>query len=604
MNTFAAFARPSSRASAIRFQRVWIVLTATAIAACGGATADDRQKLAVGTAPVVMAQAEVESLPEAHSSAGGYLAGRHARLEHDTEAALRYYARALRDDPANPEILGNALMAALAERDLALAGDLAKRLVAVEAASPIGNLTLSVVAARDGDWAGAPMALEGGATSGLLRFLVPLISAWSETAQGNYDAAIVALEPLAENSAFASTRDFHAGLIAETFEQPSAAENGYAGALSAMRGGSYRVVTAAGGFYQRAGRLDEARAIYDGFLDQNPDTTFLDRHYQRLNAGDPPPPLVNNASEGLAEALYGVAISLYQENAFPAALVYVQMALALHTDFDVAHMLLGDTLAALSRLDDAVQSYRSVSDGSALKWAVRLRTANGLADLQRIDEAADEFRLMAIERPGRPDPLIALADMYRREERYLDAIDVYDQALARIPTLENRHWTLLYARGMSLERAKLWDRAEIDFLRALELEPNQPLVLNYLGYSWVEMGMNLARARAMIETAVEQRPNDGYIVDSLGWVLYRLGEYEEAARFLERAAEIRPGDPVILDHFGDGLWRVGRRDEARFQWQRALSFEPEDEQANSIREKLKNGLPDVSEDGLIDLEDL
>ena len=176
------------------------------------------------------------------------------------------------------------------------------------------------------------------------------------------------------------------------------------------------------------------------------------------------------------------------------------------------------------------------------------------------------------------------------EKRYEEAAEAYDRALARIPTLETRHWPLLYARGMSLERSDNWERAEGDFLRALELEPDQPLVLNYLGYSWIEMGRNYARARGMIEKAVKQRPNDGYIVDSLGWVLYRLGEYGEAVVQLERAASLRPGDPVILDHFGDALWRVGRRNEARFQWLRALSFEPEPELETALRGKLDNGL--------------
>ena len=235
---------------------------------------------------------------------------------------------------------------------------------------------------------------------------------------------------------------------------------------------------------------------------------------------------------------------------------------------------------------------------------MRLRTANGLAELDEIEAAAEQMKIMARERPERSDPLIALADMMRMGERYDEAVEAYDQAFARIPTLENRHWTLLYARGMSLERAKQWERAEDDFLRALELEPDQPLVLNYLGYSWVEMGRNLDQAREMIEKAVEQRPNDGYIVDSLGWVLYRLGDYEDAARFLERAAELRPNDPVILDHFGDGLWRVGRSAEARFQWRRALSFEPESELEESLRRKIDKGLSEEVSDRIVDLEDL
>ena len=181
----------------------------------------------------------------------------------------------------------------------------------------------------------------------------------------------------------------------------------------------------------------------------------------------------------------------------------------------------------------------------------------------------------------------------RRDEQYAEAAVAYDGALALIPDPESHHWPLFYQRGISYERSKQWDKAEADFRKALDLQPDQPLVLNYLGYSWVEMRKNLAEAQAMIEKAVEQRPEDGYIVDSLGWVLYRLGDFPGAVKHLERAVELRPVDPVINDHFGDALWQVGRRIEARFQWKRALSFEPEDKDAIRIRKKLAQGLDKV-----------
>ncbi|MEO1065674.1 MAG: tetratricopeptide repeat protein, partial [Actinomycetota bacterium] len=170
-----------------------------------------------------------------------------------------------------------------------------------------------------------------------------------------------------------------------------------------------------------------------------------------------------------------------------------------------------------------------------------------------------------------------IGNLLRGRERFVEAAEAYDRALDRIgEDLDQRHWSLLYARGIALERSKQWPRAETDFLRALELEPEQPYVLNYLGYSWVEQGVNIDRAREMIERAVEQRPNDGYIVDSLGWVFYRLGQYEDAVVNLERAVELRPQDPTINDHLGDAYWKVGRYAEARFQWSRALSLDPEE----------------------------
>ena len=170
-----------------------------------------------------------------------------------------------------------------------------------------------------------------------------------------------------------------------------------------------------------------------------------------------------------------------------------------------------------------------------------------------------------------------MGDLLRGEDRFAEAEAAYTRALQRLPAIDRRHWRLLYARGIAYERTKRWPQAEADLLKALELEPEQPFVLNYLGYSWVDQGLNLDRAKAMLHRAVELRPEDGFIVDSLGWAYFRLGEHDKAVTYLERAVELEPGDPVINDHLGDGYWRVGRTREARFQWQRALTFEPEPE---------------------------
>ena len=529
--------------------------------------------------------------PEVTSGLGSYLAARHARRHHDTAAAQVYFDRALSDRPASAELLDAALTSTLAERDMAAAEALARRLVVAAPDNALARVALATVHTVAGDPAAAVIEIDAMPPAGINLYVAPLLRAWSLVEQGDMDGALAALRPLAARSVFAGARDYHAGLIADLAGRPAAAEPAFAGALSAPRGGSLRAVLTVGNFFRRHGRDDEARAVYDAFLDENPGTTFLDRAYRRLDSGAAPaPPPVANARDGYAEALFTVAASLSGENAPEIARIHAQLCLAVRPGHDSCRMLLGDLYAQVERHAEAEAAYNAVAADSPLKWALRLRAANMLAELGRIDTAAERLRAMAQERPERPDPLIALADMMLREERYTEASDAYGRALARIPALESRHWVLLHARGMALERSQQWESAERDFLRALELQPDQPLVLNYLGYSWVEMGRNYDRARAMIEKAVEQRPNDGYIVDSLGWVLYRLGEYDEAADHLERAATLRPGDPVILDHFGDSLWRVGRRTEARFQWRRALTFEPETELEAALRDKIENGL--------------
>jgi Flp pilus assembly protein TadD len=255
-----------------------------------------------------------------------------------------------------------------------------------------------------------------------------------------------------------------------------------------------------------------------------------------------------------------------------------------------AQILLAEIRESERRWNDAIARYRAIDPDSPYSWLARLRTANALNQLGRTEDAADILEAMATERTDRTDALSQMADMYRAKDRFAEAAEAYSAAITRIPELQEWHWSILYARGIAYERSKQWPKAEADFLKALELKPDQPLVLNYLGYSWVEKGLNIDRAKGMIEKAVELRPNDGYIVDSLGWVLYRLGDYAGAVKHLEKAVELKPDDPVINDHLGDAYWRVGRRFEARFQWRRALSFEPEKELVPAIEKKIEAGL--------------
>ncbi len=198
------------------------------------------------------------------------------------------------------------------------------------------------------------------------------------------------------------------------------------------------------------------------------------------------------------------------------------------------------------------------------------------------------------ERPQRTDALRELGDLFRRKERFPEAEKAYGDAIARLPKVEPDDWRLFYARGIALERMGRWPDSEASLAKALELAPDQPLVLNYLGYSWVDQGQNLDRAKAMLHRAVELRPQDGFIVDSLGWAYFRIGEFDNAVTQLERAVELEPGDPVINDHLGDAYWRVGRLREARFQWQRALTLKPEADVVAQIEGKLERGLPATS----------
>ena len=292
----------------------------------------------------------------------------------------------------------------------------------------------------------------------------------------------------------------------------------------------------------------------------------------------------------MAEALFSLGFAIQNQDPYQA-IIFSRLAIYLRPSFTIAKLLLAGSLEDNDKLEEANNIYHSMSKDPNYSWATRLRIANNLDGLGKTDDAIRDLRAMALEKIERSDALIRLGDILQRHKRYQASINAYEQAKKRIQGVNNKHWPLYFSLGISYERIRKWPMAEKNLLMALELSPNHPSILNYLGYSWVEQGLYLDRAEKMIRDAVKQRPRDGYIIDSLGWALYRLGNFGGAVKQLERAVLIRPEDPTINDHLGDIYWSVGRKNEAIFQWNRALTLEPEKEEIPKIRLKLKVGLP-------------
>ena len=452
-------------------------------------------------------------------------------------------------------------------------------------------MVLIVAAIRDGKLAAARERLVAlPKDEGMNTFMVPLLGAWILVGLGDMDGALEALKPLNANKGFKAMFDLHTALINEMAGHSAIAIEAYQKTIEQPGSLSLRLVELLGSLYERTSRSAEAKALYRRYMSEHPTSPLMGPALARLEEGGAPRHPVTTASDGAAEAMFGVSNSVRQRTTQDAALVFGRMALALKPDFPLAQILVADILEADNRLEKANDLYASIDRGSPFSWPARLSIAANLNRMDRIDEAVQRLEAMGKENPVLADSYINLGDILRGRDRFAEAISAYDRAFNRIVKLERRHWTLLYARGIALERDKKWPRAEADFLKALEFEPEQPYVLNYLGYSWIDQGLHLDRARKMIEKAVELRPNDGYIVDSMGWALYRIGDFDGAARELERAIELRPEDPVINDHLGDAYWKVGRRAEARFQWRRSLSLEPEDSLRPAIEAKINRGL--------------
>ncbi len=531
--------------------------------------------------------------PEGYSALpGNYLAGRFAYRQRDVSSASQYYQLVLAEDSDNRALVQRTLVLTVQDGRITEAVGLANRLVALDPKSKIGHLVLIVNAVAEDRLEQAFEQLSSIEKNGIYELMAPIMEGWVQLGRGNYDAAMAAIEPLSTKQAFEMYHAYHGALMASLAESRDVAVKNFDVALTAVRGGTLRVVMAYGSYLRSLGRTEEASALFENYREHNPDSPWLDSIYETIHSKDAPGPIVTSAQDGLAEALFGAASALPNESGGDTGLIYAHLALHLRPEFPVAQLLVGEVLDVLERYEDAIESYSAIPKDSPYSWSARLRAASGLAAIERIDEAVAILAEMVDERQERSDAAIALADVLRRNDRYDESVDYYDIAIKRTGEYEARHWSLFYSRGVVLERTKQWPRAEADFLYALELQPDQPLVLNYLGYSWVEQGTNLERAMDLIERAVALRPTDGYIVDSLGWAFYRLGNFEKAVKHLERAVELLADDPIITDHLGDIYWKVGRQNEARFQWERSLVLGAEEEAAILIRQKLKDGMPD------------
>ncbi len=529
------------------------------------------------------------------SMSGNYLAGRYAQTRRDLSSAADFLGAALKQAPDAPNLLNRTFALMAIEGRMAEATALARRLLKINPKAPIANLALAVEDIKKGRFATAGARFQDMSGKGFSSFLAPSLRAWSLIGEKKNDAALKIVTAKPKEQAAQAFYDMHAALINEMMGNNDEAEKYYLEVSNSQNGLSLRLVQLLGSLYERTGRSEKAQALYDRYLKEQPGSRLLDMAMKRLKKGGKPRLQVFSVTDGAAEALFGIASSLRQQSGREVALIFSRLALYLKPQFPVMQILLADLLEADNRLEPALGVYQSIDGKSAFSWPARLRIASILNRLKRTDEAVKHLNGMARDRKDDPGPLINLADILRGHDRFPEAVDAYDKALVRIKNPEERHWSLLYARGISLERSEQWPRAEADFLRALELKPEQPYVLNYLGYSWIDKGKNVDRAQDMIRRAVKQRPNDGYIVDSLGWGHYRLGNFKKAVRHLERAVELRPQDPIINDHLGDAYWRVGRTREAKFQWNRSLSLDPEDDLIAKIRQKLKAGLAEDTE---------
>jgi tetratricopeptide (TPR) repeat protein len=520
----------------------------------------------------------------AESAAGNYLAGRHGQSMGDWSSAADYMLAALAGAPESKDILQRAFFLSLAAGRMDDAVPLSEQMIAAEPSAHFALALSFADAVKQEDWPRADARLAAMGNEGLGQFLTPLFAAWLAQAEGRETEALARLESASDTAGFAGLYTLHAGMIAELQGKTEEADRWYQEAAAA--GLSLRGSEIVASWYSRTGRQDKALETVTRLRELTDGSHLLDGMQHKLENGEVLAPEFSTPTDGLAEALFDFASALEREGASDVALLYGHIAEHLRPRFDLLHFVMGSLLVDREQLDMAKAQFDQIPRDSELYWAARMRLVDAYEAVEAEDQAIALARELTRLRPHRPDGWEALGDVYRSAEDWEEAVDAYNHALANIDTEEKTDWSLHYKRAICKDQLGDWLGAEADLVAALELDGDQAYVLNYLGYSWADQGKNLQQAKSMVERAVSLRPTDGYIIDSLGWVLYRIGRFDDAALILERAVALVPDDPEINGHLGDAYWQVGRKLEAGFQWRRAL----QDAESEELREKMADRL--------------
>ena len=529
----------------------------------------------------------------AEPASGSYLAARSAMMANDYEEAAQQFTRALIRDSRNPLLIESALTSYVALGDLERGVPLARRLIETGTSSQVSSLVLAGDAAKRGNWDGLLEDMDAGMTIGPL--FDSLLGAWAELGAGRMSDALASFDAITGNQGVQAFGLYHKALALGSVGDFEGAAEIFAGERGTTIRLTQRGIAA---YVQVLSQLEQPQVALD----------LIEATY----GNNPPPQLeamrvaieadetlafeaVRTPVDGVAEIYHSIGSALRGEAQDAYTLLYMRMALTIRPDHIDALLASAELLEGLGQYDLATEVYDTVPRTSPAYHAAELGRAAALRRSDRTDAAIEVLKQLTESHGDNPNVHVALADVLRQTDNFEESIPVYTRALEMIGEPQEEHWIVYFALGISHERTDQWDAAEADFRSALELRPEQPQVLNYLGYSMLEMKRDLDEALELIERAVEQRPDSGYIVDSLGWGLYRLGRYQEAVGHMERAVELLPIDPIVNDHLGDVYWAVGREREAEFQWHRALSFitdetDPNDVDADRIRRKLEVGL--------------
>jgi tetratricopeptide (TPR) repeat protein len=530
--------------------------------------------------------------------AGAYLAARSADLAGDYTASRDYLTRALAADPSNTGLLEGLVMAHLGAGDVKAAVPVARRLVSLGSTAQVARIVMLADMLQREDYAQVLKDLEEGDARLVGPLVDQLVRAWAHLGTGSMAQAQDGFAALANTPGLEAFGLYHQALALAMVGDFEGADRLFAdegNGLATLRRAVFAHAQVLSQLDRSAEALTELDALFGPVSDPE-----LDALRAGLRSGEPLAfDTVTSVRDGMAEVFHLLSVVLQGEAPDSQTLIHTRIAEYLRPDHVDAILLTASVLDSQGQGELAVAAYDRIPADDPAFLAAASGKAQTLYRIGRKDEAIEAMSALVESHGQYLSVHVGLGDLLRREERHADAAAAYTRGIDLVGEPVERHWGLFYSRGIAWERAKQWEKAEPDFRKALALNPDQPQVLNYLGYSLLDMNRNIDEALTMIKKAVEQRPDDGYIVDSLAWGLFLTGRFDEAVGHMERASLLMPVDPIVTDHLGDVYWAVGRTREAEFQWRRALSFNPEEKDALRIRRKLEIGLDAVlAEEGM------
>ncbi len=547
--------------------------------------------LELDAAEVAAAMAELQGPPLEVDDLGAlmssYLSAITADQRGEHDVASEFYRQILDQDPIHLGARERAFSLFLSQGNIEGALSLMKGRDDVDDVSgqPMYLLTDFYYQASKGNMTAAYKALDEAEEKSPQMMLLQLARAYMDVHNGKpVEDALAAMSVQEAPPYLVAFKYYHMGRLYESVGQTDKALEAYTSG-SLVDGSSLFIAMALGALHERAGHVDKALKVYDNFLRLNPDSAWLESTYQRINQGKAPPPAETSLGAGLASLVFDFGTIMVSQQVFVTAKQFFQLALLVDPNHTFAQFYVGLLNEQSGNMDQAIVYYQGIPEGAAAYLSAQIRIAESIyADGNK--KGALNLLTQLLKKHPKVDILRRwAAQMDFDMGNFAEAIEQYDAILADVTTPERKHAMLFFSRGASHERLQQFDAASKDLEQALAFLPDNPMVLNYLGYMWADMDKNIEQAYAYIRRAIELRPEDGAIVDSLGWAYYKKGDYEKAVKYLEQATSLVPEDATVNAHLGDVYEKLGRMDEAYTQWQRALELGPDREDERKALEK-------------------